>query len=197
MAFMTPIEMWRNLVWNRIDGYYDPTEFEDGGNQVANTKIYKPSIDKPELIEGIAAEAERRGVSRPVVVADAVEMYLQYVNVGSRTQRLIDEKDKLQERLTDAKDRVSTAEGKSEVLNNKVVSLESQNRELTESRNSSVSALMIIKKKIGNLSDQLKALIAEVRSAQDAGMFGRGAAVKNINLAKYQVNTEEDNEKTG
>lgn len=129
---------------------------------------YTVTLDKEGIVEGIENASNSERVSRKEFVEQAVTDYLL---AGPRTKRLQEERAELREKCDELlKDRKR---------------LYGRNDELAEERDKVAEQNKKLEGKVAELADQLESLIEEVKTAQDAGFFGSGKAVRSINLAVY------------
>ena len=150
-------------------------------------KVYTLTLDDAELNAQLAAESERRQISRVALIK---ELLTESLSVGRRTQYLRDERDKLRLRLAASEEINAGLEKDLEIV-------KTRNKEIAEIRDSAIKQRDKFKQKHEQAVSTNEKLIESVRDAQDGSIFSRGAKVKQINLTSLLLKTEEeDDEKT-
>ena len=143
---------------------------------MAKSKQIYARIDSGETIAQLAKECERRSISRPDFVREAVELHLKNNDFTD---------------VVDARDNAELELKKANDTNN---GLEKRNGELADARDVNANQRLKFKQKLEEVVQMHEKLISEVREMQSCGVLARASKLRRFNTAKYVIHTEEDNE---
>ena len=175
---------------------------------MAESKQIYARVDEDKIAQ-IAKECDRRGISRPDFVLEAVELHLndndwtdvidarrkaEFSLEASREIRENLEKDivQLEADLAEANRAHDVQKKRHCDLSDHNDVQEKRNCELADARDANANQRDKFKQKLEEVVQTHEKLISEVREMQSCGVFARASKLKRFNTAKYVIKTEED-----
>ena len=177
---------------------------------MAETKQIYARVDEDKIAQ-IVKECDRRGISRPDFVREAVERHLNdndwtdVIDARDEAERSLAASEAESQKWADAHaevwencDKVGKelriAKQEIERLKDTNDKLHERNGELDDARDANANQRDKFKQKLEEVVQTHEKLISEVREMQSCGVLARASKLRRFNTAKYVIHTEEDNE---